>query len=343
MSKIRNRLFILPLLIGSLLTSCTPTPSTRTIGNHSDSQLTVVGYNSEERGAYLRGGVPGAGVDTDNQIVFCAEPPPDTASARAFSFLGQLDLPKPTVELPKTTESTLSPENTSNDTQAGETTSPPTPGKADSFPSSPGSVGNAPETEASVGKSQSTAQLSLEVANNVVLLAQRTELVEVQRQSLYRLCELSANNSLDRESIATLTNEVFFTIRVLALAELAGTQNVTIPDGLLKQALTRTDPDLFIQGEGVTFIYNSKTREVTVLQLEKEGAPQTTNLANAIGTTPLFSGSVTASISCEGIAKVDNKELDSFAEAAGTDIEATYDNDQLRQELKTICMDNKPR
>ena len=69
------------------------------------------------------------------------------------------------------------------------------------------------------------AQLRLQTARDIVNFAERTELVEIQRQALYRICELGLNGLITQDQAFTLTNEVLFTIRVLALAELINAAN----------------------------------------------------------------------------------------------------------------------
>jgi hypothetical protein len=94
-------------------------------------------------------------------------------------------------------------------------TSPPTENPITYFRSSP-QLGSS---------SDSNLSLQLQTVNEIVELANRTELIEIQRQALYRICEARMNKFITDEQAYALQNEVLYTVRVMSFANLINAAN----------------------------------------------------------------------------------------------------------------------
>lgn len=72
---------------------------------------------------------------------------------------------------------------------------------------------------ANITEGEATLNLDADTTQQLVDLANRGQLLQVQREALYRLCELQANSGLSDVSIYELYDEVLFTIRMFAMSD----------------------------------------------------------------------------------------------------------------------------
>ena len=61
---------------------------------------------------------------------------------------------------------------------------------------------------------------TISLSEKIIELADRTQIIEVQRHALYRLCELNVNGALDGAQTVQLYDKLLFTIRLFALSDL---------------------------------------------------------------------------------------------------------------------------
>lgn len=68
---------------------------------------------------------------------------------------------------------------------------------------------------------EASIEARAKIAESIIDLAKRGQTLQIQREALYRLCELHANADLKNEIAAELYLEVIKTIQAIAFAELA--------------------------------------------------------------------------------------------------------------------------
>lgn len=99
-------------------------------------------------------------------------------------------------------------------------------------------------------------QAKIDLAKQIVDLANRSQTLQIQREALYRLVELSANGCIDKNNVDDLYLKVLETISVIALTEL--TNSV---DKLAKSKLPESE----------IAEWSKKIREGTILKPVKKG------------------------------------------------------------------------
>lgn len=100
---------------------------------------------------------------------------------------------------------------------------------------------------ANITEGQAALELDATTTQQLVDLANRGQLLQVQREALYRLCELQANSGLSNVTIFELYDEVLFTIRIFAMSDVL-------------TALSESDDGRALVGEFLTAAITRSTR-----------------------------------------------------------------------------------
>lgn len=167
------------------------------------------------------------------------------------------------------------------------------------------------------------------------MLAERTELVEVQRHALYRLCELSANNAIDKDQVARMSDDILQTLRVLALSTAANKDNERVMLALIDEGLIHVPR---VGDRIATINQNTGNLQVSNLAAPSNLLPLPATANPIYPETKGFIIDVKYSINCNLIDSIDKARLETFADSVGIDPEKILDESQLRAEVGRFCM-----
>jgi len=98
--------------------------------------------------------------------------------------------------------------------------------------------------KANVGTGKVTVGAEVDVEEQVIQLAKRTQTIMFLREALYRLCELSLNHQLDEIQVKDLYEKVIDTAVKMADAELANAQQLKIEAENRKLEIMQKTPGL---------------------------------------------------------------------------------------------------
>jgi len=65
------------------------------------------------------------------------------------------------------------------------------------------------------------ASANLQISEAIIDLARRGQTLQIQREALYRLCELQSNAGLTKEETIALFNEILVAVKAIAIVEVA--------------------------------------------------------------------------------------------------------------------------